>query len=128
MSAIQMVYDRDLHFVRHIEHHSMGLFWHICKCIRVLTKKEATYVPLAAMQSERQNQASNHCSTCIAGQYLTVTNWHSHCVSVFTFAGNYVISFGQLGSKEGDFNTPCGVGVDNDSFVFVADCGNNKLT
>ena len=43
----------------------------------------------------------------VHGQYAYVTDVISHCAFVFTIDGEYVISFGQKGQKEGDFNSSC---------------------
>ena len=63
---------------------------------------------------------------CVAGQYVYVTDYGKHCVPVFT-KGEHVTTFGQKGSGDGDFNGPCGVYVDEDGFVYVCDCYNNKV-
>ena len=67
------------------------------------------------------------CGVCVAGQYVYVTDYGKHCVSVFTTKGEHVTTFGQKGSGDGDFNGPCGVYVDEDGFVYVCDCDNNKV-
>ncbi len=38
-----------------------------------------------------------------------------------------MISFGQEGSNEGDFDGPCGVCVDKDGFVYVCDYFNVRV-
>ena len=64
---------------------------------------------------------------CVVGQYVFVTEWDGHCVSVFTTEGERVTSFGQYGSEEGDFNRPRGVCVDKDGFVYVCDNDNKRV-
>ena len=62
---------------------------------------------------------------CVSGhgQYVYVTNYSGHSVSVFTTDGDYVTIFGQCG----DLLYPRGVCVDKDGFVYVCDHGNNRL-
>ena len=64
---------------------------------------------------------------CVSGQYVYVTNYHGHSVSVFTTDGDYVTTFGQHGSCHGDLMHPCGVCVDKDGFVYVCDNRNDRL-
>ena len=46
-------------------------------------------------------------------------------VSVFTNDGKFIKSFGSKGQAPGQFNTPCGVAVDECGVVYVTDWGNN---
>ena len=62
---------------------------------------------------------------CVAGQFVYVADWH--CVCVFTTEGQYVTSFGQVGSGEGAFKGPTGVCVDEDGFLYVCDRYNNRV-
>ena len=55
---------------------------------------------------------------------MYVTDWVSASVLVLTIAGEYVTSFGQYGSKEGDFDTPRGACVDRAGRLYVADHNN----
>ena len=67
------------------------------------------------------------CDLCVHGQYVYVTDIRSHRVFVFTTDGEYVTSFGQPGQKEGDFDWPCYIYVDNNGFVYVADFFNHRI-
>ena len=64
---------------------------------------------------------------CVVGQYVYVADRGGDCVSVFTTEGGYVTSFGQRGGNEDDFNSPKGVCVDKDGFVYVCDYLNNRV-
>ena len=64
---------------------------------------------------------------CVAGQSVYVTDGCLDSVSVFSTEGAYVTSFGQRGSEEGCFDSPCGLCVDRDGFVYVADHYNNRV-
>ena len=61
------------------------------------------------------------CGVCVAGEYVYVTNRDSHTLAVYTTEGVYVLSLGQYGRKEGQFNIPTGVVVDKDGFVYICD-------
>ena len=64
---------------------------------------------------------------CVHGQYVYVTDTSSHCVFVLNTDGEYVTSFGQNGQKEGDFNLPYYICVDNNGFIYVTDYCNNRI-
>ena len=68
------------------------------------------------------------CGLCVSGHYVYVCNYGSYnSMSVFTTDGMYVTSFGQHGSKEGDFNLPYSVCVDQHGFVYVTDYYNGRV-
>ena len=64
---------------------------------------------------------------CVAGQHLYVVDLKNNNVSVFTTKGEYVTSFGQEGSNEGDLKGPWGICVDKDGFVYVGDSSNGRI-
>ena len=64
---------------------------------------------------------------CVHGQYVYVTDIISHCVFVFTTDGEYVTSFGQKGQKEGDFNRPGYIYINNNGFIIVCDFCNDRI-
>ncbi len=57
----------------------------------------------------------------VASQYVYVTNWGNHTISVYTTEGKHVISLGKRGSNEGYFSNPRGVCVDQYGFVYVCE-------
>ena len=61
------------------------------------------------------------------GQYVYVSNWDGHNISVFTTQGQYVTSFGQQGMGEGEFTHPLGMCVDRDGFMYVCDFSNRRV-
>ena len=63
----------------------------------------------------------------MAGQYVYVTDYSSHHMSVFTTEGKYVTSFGKQGSGEGEFSHPVGICVDRDGYVYVCDQYNGRI-
>ncbi len=64
---------------------------------------------------------------CVSGQYVYVTNYYGHNVSVFTTEGDYVTSFGQYGNQKGQFRFPWDVFVDVDNFIYITDYNNNRV-
>ena len=64
---------------------------------------------------------------CISGEYVYVSNYKGHNVSVFTTSGDYVTSFGQQGNKEGKFTNPTSLTVGLNNFIVVADTHNNRV-
>ena len=58
---------------------------------------------------------------------VTDGNRHRHCVSVFTPSGEKLRSFGKRGSGQGEFDSPCGVAVDGEGNILVADEKNHRI-
>ena len=58
---------------------------------------------------------------------IIVTEHDSSCVSIFSPTGEKLRSFGSNGSAHKQFNSPCGVGVDDDGNILVADEDNNHI-
>ena len=56
-----------------------------------------------------------------------VSEGGSHCVSVFTSEGQFVILFGRKGFGPGKFTCPRGLAVDNSGVVYVCDRDNNHV-
>ena len=92
-------------------------------CIHVFTKDG---VHLRSIGHDKE-ELKRPRGLCVHGQYVYVTDVTSHCVFVFTTDGEYVTSFGQQGQKEGDFNYPYYIYVDNNGFVYVTDFLNNRI-
>ena len=66
-------------------------------------------------------------SIAVHGDLVYVVEGDQHRVSVFSFEGKFLKSFGVMGEAQGQFNTPCGVIVDANGFVLVADDYNNRI-
>ena len=73
------------------------------------------------------NKLSDPRGVCVAGQYVYVTDYSNNNISIFTIEGEHVTSFGQRGAKEGYLDHPWGICIDNEGFLYVCDCYNNRL-
>ena len=73
------------------------------------------------------NKLSDPRGVCVAGQYVYVTDYSNNNISIFTTEGEYVTLFGQRGTKEGYLKNPWGICIDNECFLYVCDCYNNRL-
>ena len=91
-------------------------------CVHVFTKDG---VHLHSIGHDKE-ELKKPCGLCVHGQYVYVTDVTSHCVFVFTTDGEYVTSFGQEGQKEGDFDSPYYIYVDNNGFIYVSDFFNDR--
>ena len=68
--------------------------------------------------------------TCIAAtsdDHLVITSFWSNSVMVITLEGEFVHEFGGRGSDPGRFDGPCGICVDDNGLVYVADLGNRRV-
>ena len=92
-------------------------------CVHVFTKDG---VHLRSIGHDKEKLKTPY-GLCVHGQYVYVTDITIHCVFVFTTDGEYVTSFGRNGQKEGDFNHPYYIHVDQSGFVYVADYFNNRV-
>ena len=75
---------------------------------------------------------TKYAPTCIAAtcdNHLVITSYTilSDNVMVYTLKGELVYEFGGKGSDLGMFNGPCGICVDEDGLVYVADYGNRRV-
>ena len=73
------------------------------------------------------NKLSDPRGVCVAGQYVYATDYSNNNISIFTTEGEHVTSFGQRGAKEGCLKNPWGICIDNEGFLYVCDCYNNRL-
>ena len=135
-----MVYDRELNYVRRVEHSSMSEFTGVSadnhgnlyvtdytnNCIQVFGS-DGIFLCSFGRDSNGVKRLDGPDYVCVSGHYVYVTNCVSCYVSVFTTAGDYVTSFGQCGYGEGEFNLSYGVCTDKDGFVYVADSNNHRV-
>ena len=135
-----MVYDKELSYVRSIEHRDMGYFWAISAdshgnlycadydnaMIQVFSN-DGVFLHSFGSDGKGEKKVKSPWGLCVSGHYVYVCNNGSSNISVFTTDGVYVTSFGQRGSNEGDFNLPYSVCVDQDGFVYVTDHYNSRV-
>ena len=58
---------------------------------------------------------------------VVITEHYGHCVSIFSYCGDRLRSFGTFGREKGQFWYPCGVAVDGEGNILVADGGNHRI-
>ena len=56
------------------------------------------------------------------------TDSGNHCLCEFSSHGNLIRKYGSEGDKDGQFSYPKGVCTDSRDNVFVADCGNHRIS
>ena len=135
-----MVYDKELNYVRRIEHRDMGYFWAISEdshgnlyCADVdnsmiqVFSNDGVFLRSFGSDGKGDKKVNMPWGLCVSGHYVYVCTDGSCNISVFTTDGVYVTSFGQHGSNEGDFHRPHSVCVDQDGFVYVTDRFNNRV-
>ena len=135
-----IVYDKELNYVRSIEHRNMGYFCAISAdshgnlycadfsnaMIQVFSN-DGVFLRSFGSDGKGEKKVKSPWGLCVSGHYVYVCNDGSDNISVFTTDGVYVTSFGQRGSNEGDFNLPYSVCVDQDGFVCVTDYNNSRV-
>ena len=135
-----MVYDKELNYVRRIEHRDMGYFYAVSadshgnlycadwdNAMVQVFSNDGVFLRSFGSDGKGEKKKKWPCGLCVSGHYVYVCNFGSCNISVFTTDGVYVTSFGQYGSNEGDFNFPRSVCVDQDGFVYVTDYYNNRV-
>ena len=133
-----MVYDKELKYVRRIEHGGMGKFWGVCadnhgnlyvtayaKSRIHVFSNDGVFLRSFGHDGNGVERLNGPWGVCVSGQYVYVANHNGHNLSVFTTAGDHVTTFGEQGNKEGSFISPYHIFVDH--FVFVADLNNNRI-
>ena len=78
----------------------------------------------------RRDFLTKYAPTCIAAtsdNHLLITSYSSNFVLVYTLDGELVHEFGGFGVDPGRFSEPCGICVDDNGVVYVADFGNSRM-
>ena len=135
-SHIKM-YNTELEYVKHSKHsNTFNYLTHddhgnlyasvINSGIQVLSK-DGEFLYSFGCDGNGTNKLCTLNSMCVSGQYVYVTDFGNHNISVFTTEGEYVTSFGKKGSNNGEFNGPWGVCTDMDGFIYVCDSYNHRI-
>ena len=130
-----MVYDRELNYVRCIQHKGMGAIKHISADVHgniYVTDDTNSRIQVFSasgvfLRSFGNNKLIDPVGVCVSGQYVYVSDVRKHCVSVFTTAGVYVTSIGECSREEEDFCVPCYLYIDKNGFLYVCDWDNNRI-
>lgn len=96
------------------------------KCIRVLSACGDMLCSIS-YDMKGEQKLKNPRGLCVCGPYVYASDYDNHQIVVFTTEGEYVTSFGQEGTEEGEFKKPVGLCVDNDGFLYVCDLGNSRI-
>ena len=139
-----MVYDKELNYMRRIEHRDMEYFWaisadshgnlycadHDNAMIQVFSN-DGVFLHSFGSDGKGEKKVNNmSLGLCVSGHYVYVCNYGLYMyyhILVFTTDGVYVTSFGQYGRNEGDFNYPHSVCIDQDGFVYVTEVCNGRV-
>ena len=135
-----MVYDKELNYVRSIEHRDMGYLRAISAdshgnlycadydnaMIQVFSN-DGIFLHSFGSDGKGEKKVKLPYGLCVSGHYVYVCNGGSYNISVFTTDGVYVTSFGQRGIDKGDFNWPHSICVDQDGFVYITDYNNDRV-
>ena len=108
--------DQDLIYVSDHGHHRIQVF-----------TSEGKYISQFGTYGSGPGQLQYPNGIVINNNLLYVVEWNNHRISIFTTDGQFVSSFGEYGNKNGQFYWPHGITVDNEGYLYVCDCGNNRL-
>ena len=137
-----MVYNKELNYLRSIEHSDMGYFYAVSadshgnlycadrnNAMVQVFSNDGVFLRSFGCDGKGEKKVKVPWGLCVSGHYVYVCNaaYGFFNISVFTIDGVYVTSFGQRGSNEGDFNYPHSVCIDQDGFVYVTDYYNNRV-
>jgi len=56
-----------------------------------------------------------------------VADSHNHRIQIFDPEGNFLMSFGKQGKREGEFESPTDVAIDKKGNIYVVDSGNDRV-
>ena len=135
-----MVCNRELEYMRHIKHGSMGqpvgisvdnysnLYVTDETHHRIVVfSTDGTFLHSFGCDGNGKEVLKGPRGICVSGHYVYVTDVISNSVSVFTTDGAYVTSFGKYGAYKGNFSLPFNMCVDRDSFVLITEYLNNRV-
>ena len=129
-----MVYNKELNYMRRIEHRDMGYFWAISAdshgslycadrdnaMIQVFSN-DGVFLCSFGSDGKGEKKVKIPWGLCVSGHYVYVCNYGFCNISVFTTDGVYVTSFSSIKID------PHSVCVDQDGFVYVTDYSNGRV-
>ena len=129
-----MVYNKELNYMRRIEHRDMGYFWAISAdshgnlycadrdnaMIQVFSN-DGVFLRSFGSDGKGEKKVKIPWGLCVSGHYVYVCNYGFCNISVFTTDGVYVTSFSSIKID------PHSVCVDQDGFVYVTDYSNGRV-
>lgn len=98
----------------------------IRKCVHIVSSDGEV---LRSFENDREgeNKLDKTYSISVSDKFVYVPCAEKHKISVFTTEGEYVTSFGEKGSGDGQFKLPHGVHCDKDGFLYVCDTDNDRI-
>ncbi len=89
---------------------------------------------ISAWGIESSNEGEFRAPTGIAitsdenkGDFFYVADGDKHCIQKFNLNGDHVITWGEFGSRKGEFNRPAALAIDSNGFIYVADSHNYRI-
>ena len=74
-----------------------------------------------------EGKLSKPTSLCIVDKFIYVSDWDQNRIAVYTTSGDFVTSFGSGGEDEGQFHHPRCITTCANGFIYVCDCGNERV-
>ena len=95
-------------------------------CIQKFTS-EGKFISQFGTPGTGPGQLQNPTGIAISNNLLYVAEGGNHRVSIFTTDGQFVRSFGRYGHNKDQFNGPRGMTFDNEGYLYICDCWNNRI-
>ena len=100
------------------------------------TEIAGNFFTIHVLPSLEMRGVVQHTITGINGPYgvavsksgeVVVSEYHSHCISVYSREGKKIRSFGSKGTSTGQFLHPRGVAITSDNHILIADEHNHRI-
>ena len=138
VSGTILVYDRNLQYVREIQHNGGGKFYDVSADsqhnLYVADFSNNAIHVFSIDGTHLRSIKDHHGGGGVYGPYSVhvfqkhvYIGTYSNTISVFTTDDTHVCTFGSKGSGAGQIYYPYSITVDEDCLVYVADFGNNRV-